>query len=307
MTTAYLTHYHCDKHHMGDEHPESPMRLAAIQDRLIAGQLLDFLRLVEAKPATLEQIIAAHDMDYVNAIFAKAPKKGSVELEPETLMMPHTLEAATHAAGALVQAVDLVMSGEMNNAFCSVRPPGHHAEHDRAMGFCFFNNIAVGAKHALDKHALSRVAIVDFDVHHGNGTEQIFSGDNRVLYASSYQHPFYPYSDPGDSHDNILHMPLEAGSTGEVFRKVYTERLFPALEAFQPELIMISAGFDAHKADPMGQLRLDDNDYTWVTDQLMSVADRHCQGRIVSVLEGGYNLDALGRAAYCHIRSLMGM
>jgi len=307
MTTAYLTHYHCDKHHMGDEHPESPMRLAAIQDRLIAGQLLDFLRLVEAKPATLEQIIAAHDMDYVNAIFAKAPKKGSVELEPETLMMPHTLEAATHAAGALVQAVDLVMSGEMNNAFCSVRPPGHHAEHDRAMGFCFFNNIAVGAKHALDKHALSRVAIVDFDVHHGNGTEQIFSGDERVLYASSYQHPFYPYSDPGDSHDNILHMPLEAGSTGEVFRQMYTERLFPALEAFQPELIMISAGFDAHKADPMGQLRLDDSDYTWVTDQLMAIAGRHCQGRIVSVLEGGYNLDSLGRAAYCHIRSLMGM
>ncbi|SBS27577.1 Histone deacetylase-like amidohydrolase [Marinomonas spartinae] len=307
MTTAYLTHYHCDKHHMGDEHPESPMRLAAIQDRLIAGQLLDFLRWIEAKPATLEQIIAAHDMDYVNAIFAKAPKEGSVELEPETLMMPHTLEAATHAAGALVQAVDLVMGGEMNNAFCSVRPPGHHAEHDRAMGFCFFNNIAVGAKHALDKHALSRVAIVDFDVHHGNGTEQIFSGDDRVLYASSYQHPFYPYSDPGDSHDNILHMPLEAGSTGEVFRQMYTEQLFPALEVFQPELIMISAGFDAHKADPMGQLRLDDSDYTWVTDQLMAVADRHCQGRIVSVLEGGYNLDSLGRAAYCHIRRLMGM
>lgn len=307
MTTAYITHYHCDKHNMGEDHPESPKRLGVIHDRLIAGQLLDYLRHIEAVPATLEQLSAAHDADYVRSIFAKNPAQGHVEIEPETLLMPHTLEAATHAAGAVIQGVDLVMNGKMDNAFCAVRPPGHHAEIDRAMGFCFFNNIAVGAKHALQHYGLKRVAIVDFDVHHGNGTEDIFKSDTSVLYASSYQHPFYPYADPGASHDNILHMPLDAGTGSDVFRSVISDTLLPRLELFQPEIIMISAGFDAHKSDPMGQLRLEDSDFQWITEQLIDVADRHCQGRIVSVLEGGYHLDALGRCAFSHIRSLMKM
>lgn len=307
MTTAYITHYHCEKHHVGMEHPESPERLGAIHDRLIAGQLLDYLRWLQAESATREQLIAAHDEDYVDSIFARAPQEGQIELDPDTLMMPHSLEAALYAAGSVVQAVDLVMTGEVNNAFCSVRPPGHHAERDKAMGFCLFNNVAVGARYAQLCYGLERIAIIDFDVHHGNGTEAIFSGDPAVLYASSYQHPFYPYTDPGKSHDNILHIPLEAGTNSTVFRQAIETQLLPKLAAYEPEFIMISAGFDAHKADPLGQLRLDDADYAWITDELMSVADRYSQGRIVSVLEGGYDLDALGRAAFQHIRSLMRM
>lgn len=307
MTTAYITHFQCDKHNMGADHPESPQRLGAIQNRLINGQLMDFLRHVEAPTATREQLVATHQPDYVDSIFARAPEEGQVELEAETIMMPHTLEASLYAAGAVVKAVDMVMTQQVDNAFCAVRPPGHHAEFDKAMGFCLFNNIAVGARYATAQYDLERVAIVDFDVHHGNGTEDIFKQDQRVLYASSYQHPFYPYSDPGASHDNILHMPLEAGSGSAAFRQVILDQLIPALDDFKPQLIMISAGFDAHKEDPMGQLRLDETDYTWITDQLRAAAERHCGGRIVSVLEGGYNIDALGRAAFCHIRSLMSL
>ncbi|REG84979.1 histone deacetylase family protein [Marinomonas pollencensis] len=307
MTTAYITHNQCDKHDMGAAHPESPKRLGAIRDRLIAGQLLDYLRCIEAQAATRAQLAAAHSVDYVDTIFAKAPEQGQLEVEPETLLMPHTLEAAIHAAGAVVQAVDLVMKGAMDNAFCAVRPPGHHAETDRAMGFCFFNNVAVGAKHAMAHYNLKRIAIIDFDVHHGNGTEAIFNGNESVLYASSYQHPFYPYADPGVSHDNILHMPLAAGSGSEEFRAAMTDVLLPRLALFKPELVMISAGFDAHKSDPMGQLRLEDNDFQWITEQLVEIAEQYCQGRLVSVLEGGYHLDALGRCAFSHIRSLMKM
>lgn len=305
MTTAYITHHYCDRHNMGDDHPESPHRLGAIQDRLINGQLFDFIRCLEAKPATREQLLHAHETDYIDSVFARSPDDGSVELEPDTFMMSHTLEAALYAAGSVVQAVDLVMKGEMDNVFCGVRPPGHHAEYDKAMGFCFFNNIAVGTRHAIHEHGLERVAIVDFDVHHGNGTENIFKSDANVFYGSSYQHPFYPYAEPDMAHDNILHMPLAAGAGSDEFKTVISEQLLPALEAFKPQLLMISAGFDAHKEDPLGQLRLSEADFTWITEALMDVADRHCEGRIVSVLEGGYNIDALGRAVFCHIRSLM--
>lgn len=307
MTTAYITHGYCEKHNMGEDHPESPRRLDVIRDRLIAGQLFDYLRYTEALPATKEQLIAVHDEDYVNSIFSKTPKEGHIEIEPETLLMPHTIDAAIHAAGAVVHGVDLVMGNTIDNAFCAVRPPGHHAEIDRSMGFCFFNNVAVGAQYALQKYGLKRVAIVDFDVHHGNGTEAIFQNSSKVLYASSYQHPFYPYADPGKSHDNIVHMPLSAGSGGDAFRSVITDVLLPRLNAFQPELLIISAGFDAHKCDPMGQLRLENKDFQWITEQLVELAERHCYGRIVSVLEGGYELDVLGRAAFSHIRSLMKM
>ena len=305
MTTAYITHSFCDQHNMGADHPESPYRLGAIQDRLINGQLIDFIHSLDATPATREQLIRTHAEHYVDSIFARAPTEGTLEIEPETLMMPQTLDAALHAAGSVVQAVDLVMKGEMDNVFCGVRPPGHHAEYDKAMGFCFFNNVAVGTRHAINQYGLERVAIVDFDVHHGNGTENIFQSDPKVFYGSSYQHPFYPYSDPGESHDNILHMPLAAGAGSNEFKSIIREQLMPALEVFQPQLIMISAGFDADKEDPMGHLRLSESDFSWITDILMDLAERHCEGRIVSVLEGGYNTDALGRAVFCHIRSLM--
>lgn len=305
MTTAYISHTHCEKHVAGEEHPEAPERIGAIQNRLISGQMADFLRWLDAQPATREQLIATHDTDYVDAIFSRNPIQDRVELDPDTFMMPHTLDAALHAAGSVVQAVNLVMEKKFKNAFCAVRPPGHHAEYDRAMGFCIFNNVAVGARHAINHYGLERVAIVDFDVHHGNGTEHIFRQEPKVLYASSYQHPYYPFSDPGASHDNIIHIPLDAGTASSEFRQAISEQLIPELDRFQPQLLMISAGFDAHKEDPLAQLRLSDQDYTWITEQLMAVAKRHCEEKIVSVLEGGYDLDALGRAAFAHIRCLM--
>ncbi|BFM06412.1 histone deacetylase family protein [Halioxenophilus aromaticivorans] len=307
MPTVYISHNSCEKHIAGEEHPEAPERIGAIQNRLIAGQMADFLRWIDAEPATREQLVATHDPDYVDAIFARAPQQDRVELDSDTFMMPHTLAAALHAAGSVIQAVDFVMAEQFNNAFCAVRPPGHHAEYDRAMGFCIFNNVAVGARHAINHHGLDRVAIVDFDVHHGNGTEHIFRQEPKVLYASSYQHPYYPFSDPGKSHDNMVHMPLSAGSGSAEFRQAIGKHLLPALDAFQPQLLMVSAGFDAHKQDPLAQLRLQDADYAWITDELMQVADRHCGGKLVSVLEGGYDLDALGRAAFAHIRCLMGL
>ncbi|ADZ92789.1 histone deacetylase family protein [Marinomonas mediterranea] len=305
MTTAYLSHYKCEKHKIDPEHPESPFRLGAIQDRLISGQLLDYLTLIDAQAVELEHLYDTHSRNYVDHIISSAPLEGMIELDAETVMTPHSLNAALYAAGAVVQAVDLVMDKKVENAFCAVRPPGHHAEYAKSMGFCFFNNVAVGAQYAITHHGLERIAIVDFDVHHGNGTEDIFQGNRNVLFASSYQHPFYPYSDPGESHDNIIHIPLEAGTNGETFRMAMSNQLLSALDAFRPELIMISAGFDAHKEDSLGQLRLGADDYAWITDQLVVAADKHCDGKIVSVLEGGYHLDALGRAAFQHIRSLM--
>lgn len=307
MTTAYLTHPACEEHKLADDHPESPQRLEAIQNRLIAGQLMDFLRWREADKATLEQLNATHCPDYVASIFSQSPVTGQVALDPETLMMPNTLEATLRASGAVVKAVDMVMQGEVDNAFCAVRPPGHHAEYDQAMGFCVFNNIAVGARYALDTYDLARIAIVDIDCHHGNGTESIFAADARVLYASSYQYPLYPYPDPGASHDNIIHMPLEKGSKGEDFRAAYEADLLPALEAFEPELIFISAGFDALAEDPMGQLRLKEEDIVWVTQKLMDAANRSAQGRVISVLEGGYNTDATGRAVFSHLKVMTGL
>lgn len=305
MSTAYLTHPVCEDHRLGADHPESPERLEAIQNRLISGQLMDFLRWREADLATLEQLNATHDPEYVASIFAKAPLEGHVELDSDTIMMPSTLDAALRAAGSVVKAVDLIMTGEVDHAFCSVRPPGHHAEYDRAMGFCLFNNIAVGARHALNQYGCQRVAIVDFDVHHGNGTEDIFELDTKVLYASSYQSPLFPYPDPGASHDNIIHMPLAKGSKGADFRAAYEAHLFPRLEAFQPELIMISAGFDGLAEDPLGQLQLKESDIIWLTERLVDVADRYSNGRIISVLEGGYNTDALGRAVFQHLKTIM--
>ena len=307
MQTAYITHPLCLKHEMGAYHQESPARIHAIEDQLIASGLMDYLQRHDAPEATREQLLRAHAAGYIDAIAAAAPKQGMVQLDPDTAMNPFSYRAALRAAGAVVLGVDLVMAGKAENVFCNIRPPGHHAERGRAMGFCIFNNVAVGAAHALAAHGLSRVAIADFDVHHGNGTENIFHDEPRVMLCSTFQHPFYPYCGADSGNDHIINVPLAAGTGGEGFREAVTRHWLPALERFRPELLLISAGFDAHRDDDMAMLRLIEADYAWVTEQLKSVAEKHARRRIVSALEGGYELHALGRSALAHLKALGGM
>jgi len=307
MTTAFIHHPDCMLHDMGGQHPESPHRVAAIADHLLATGLLDHLLRSLAPPATREQLLRVHDAEYLDALAAAAPREGIRQIDPDTAMNPHSLSAAVHAAGAVVRATDMVIRGEAENAFCNVRPPGHHACRRRAMGFCFYNNIAVGAAHALVAHGLQRVAIVDFDVHHGNGTEDIFSQDARVMMASTFQHPFYPYSGTQGRSDRMVNIPMEAYSGGQQFRHIVEEIWLPALRGFAPEMIFISAGFDAHRDDDMASLGLLESDYAWVTGQIVELAKRCAHGRIVSALEGGYNLDALARSAGAHVRALCGL
>jgi acetoin utilization deacetylase AcuC-like enzyme len=307
MPTAFITHPDCLKHDMGHGHPESPQRLAAIEDQLIASGIDGHLQRYEAPLASDEQLARVHPPEYLRAIREVAPSAGLVHLDPDTAMNPHSLDAALRAAGAAVCAVDLVVAGKAETAFCSVRPPGHHACRTRPMGFCIFNNVAVAARHALEAHGLARVAIVDFDVHHGNGTEDVFAGDTRVLMVSTFQHPFYPYSGTEDPASNMVNVPLAAGAGSEHFRAAVTRRWLPALDEFRPELMLISAGFDAHIEDDMAMLQLRDADYGWVSEQLKAVADRHARGRVVSMLEGGYALSALGRSVVQHVRVLAGL
>jgi acetoin utilization deacetylase AcuC-like enzyme len=290
---------------MGPYHPECPDRLGAIGDRLIAAGLDAHLERFTAPAATREQLERVHGSGYVDAIEAASPDSGLSYLDPDTALCPDSLAAARHAAGAVVLGVDLVMRGECRTAFCAVRPPGHHAERGRAMGFCVFNNVAVGAAHALAEHGLSRVAIVDFDVHHGNGTEEIFAGDERVLMVGTFQYPLYPYSGVEPLGPNMLNVPLSPGTRGERFREVMQEKLLPAIDAHAPELLLISAGFDAHREDPLANLEFEDDDYAWVTRELVAMAKRHARGRVVSSLEGGYALSALGRSAAEHVRALL--
>ena len=292
---------------MGAGHPERPERLGAIEDQLIASGVLPLLKRFEAPLATDEQLARVHPIEYVNAIREAAPTQGRVHLDPDTAMNPYTLNAALRAAGAAVLATDLVMEDKFSSVFCSVRPPGHHACRVRPMGFCIFNNVAVAARHAIEAHGLERVAIIDFDVHHGNGTEDIFEGDERVLMASIFQHPFYPYSGTDDPASNMVNVPLAAGSGSREFRQAVSEAWLPALNEFKPELIIFSAGFDAHVEDEMAMLRFTDADYGWVTRQVKAVAERHAGGRMVSMLEGGYALSALGRSATQHIKVLAGL
>lgn len=307
MQTAYISHPLCLKHDMGAHHPECPARIHAIEDQLIASGLFGYLQHHQAPEVTREQLLRVHAAGYLDEIFAASPKEGLVALDGDTLMNPFTYPAALRAAGAVVMAVDLVMAGLVENAFCNIRPPGHHAERGRAMGFCIFNNIAVGTAHAMAQHGLKRVAIVDFDVHHGNGTEEIFAADQRVMLCSTFQHPFYPYSGAESRSDRIINVPLKAGASGMEFRSAVTEHWLPALERFKPELIMVSAGFDAHREDDMSSLGLVEADYAWVTEQIQDIAVRHAGGRIVSALEGGYELHALGRSATAHIKQLSGL
>ncbi len=304
MRTAFVRHRDCALHDMGAHHPESPARLAAIDDFLLATGLSQHLVEVDAPLADRSALTRVHTPEYVDMIEATAPSHGIVHLDPDTAMCPHTHQAARRAAGAVVHAVDLVLGGAAENAFCSVRPPGHHAERDRAMGFCFFNNIAIGAAHALEAHGLSRVAVVDFDVHHGNGTEHIFANDERVMMVSTFQHPFYPYSGIDGRSERMVNRPLSAYSGGREFREIVELAWIPALDRFQPQLIFVSAGFDAHRDDDMAMLNLLDDDYAWVTHKIKTVAERHANGRIVSSLEGGYNLHVLARCVALHLRVL---
>jgi acetoin utilization deacetylase AcuC-like enzyme len=306
MTIAYITHPACRLHDMGDEHPESPARLEAIEDQLLTSGLEFAIRRHDAPAVTREQLQRVHDPRYLDDIFALTPTSGLYWLDADTAMNPHTVEAARHAAGAVVYAVDLVLGGEVESAFCAVRPPGHHAERAAAMGFCFFNNVAVGAAHALAQYGLQRIAIVDFDVHHGNGTEDIFRDDARVLFCSSFQHPLYPYSATDLTGTHQVKTPLVAGTGSQAFRKRIREEWLGALDAFRPELVLVSAGFDAHWQDEVADLNLTEQDYGWITTELHQLAARHARGRLISVLEGGYSLPGLARSVGAHLNALLG-
>jgi len=305
MTIAYITHPACHLHQMGDAHPESPARLSVIEDRLIETGFEFALRRYDSPAATREQLARVHEPSYVERIFALAPARDLVWIDPDTAMNPHSLEAALHAAGAVVQAVDLVLGGEVSSAFCGVRPPGHHAERAAAMGCCLFNNVAVGVAHALNRHDLQRIAILDFDVHHGNGTEAMFREEARVLFCSSFQHPLYPFADVAATSDRLVKTPLDAGAGSRSFRLAVGDAWLSALEAFRPQLIFISAGFDAHWQDEVSDLNLTEHDYAWITREIKAIADTHAQGRIISVLEGGYALQALARSVLAHLSALL--
>jgi len=309
MATGYFSHPDCLAHDMGAGHPECAQRIHAIEDQLRAHGLDAFLIPGEVPLASNDDLALAHDLNYVlhldDFLQHLEPSGDTRALDPDTWACPGTRSAAWRAAGAAVAATDAVLDGKLDNAFCAVRPPGHHALHNQTMGFCFFNNVAVAARHALDRRGLQRVAIVDFDVHHGNGTEDIMAGDDRVLMVGLFQHPFYPYSGADCRAGNMVNVPVPARSDGKLVRDVIESYWLYRLEDFQPEMIFISAGFDAHREDDMGGLGLVEADYVWITEKIMDVARRHAQGRIVSCLEGGYHLSALGRSVAAHVKTLV--
>ena len=305
MRTVLLTHPDCVLHEMGAGHPESPQRLRAILAAIEKAGLAGQLDRREAPEATREQLERVHESAHVDFVFESAPDKGYAYLDPDTSMNARSLSAALHAAGAVVAATDAVMSGEAKRAFCAVRPPGHHATRDRPMGFCLFNNVAIGAAHAIAAHGLERVAVLDFDVHHGNGTEDAFHENPHVMLCSTFQHPYYPYSGAESGNDHIINVPLPAMTDGRGFRAAVERTWLPALADYKPQLVFVSAGFDAHRDDPLAYLKLDDEDYRWVTEQLVEVAERDAGGRVVSTLEGGYNTEALGRCVVEHLRAMM--
>jgi acetoin utilization deacetylase AcuC-like enzyme len=306
MTTFLFTHPDCFDHDTGGGHPESPARLRAVLDALSDDRFAALVRR-EAPLADREIVALAHPRSYVDAVLAAVPADGFVSLDPDTVVSPGSGEAALRAAGASIAAVDAVLTGDAKNAFCAVRPPGHHAEPARAMGFCLFNGVVVAAKHAMARHGLSRVAIVDFDVHHGNGTQTAAEADAALFYGSSHQYPFYPGTGAAGEtgQGNVLNLPVPAGASGAALVALYAQQMIPALDKFRPELLIISAGFDAHRDDPLGGLLLVEADFVTLTEQLLASAARLCDGRVVSVLEGGYDLAALGRSAAAHVDVLM--
>ena len=305
--TLLVTHPGCINHETGRYHPECPERLLSIL-RALDGEAFRSLDRREAPLAEPAQLMRVHSQAHVDRILAAIPTRGLEAIDADTILSPGSGEAALRAAGAVVLAVDAVASGQANNAFCAVRPPGHHAEPGQAMGFCLFNNVAVGALHARAQHGLHRIAVMDFDVHHGNGTEAMFCNDPGLLYVSTHQWPLYPGTGAADmrgAHGNVLNIPLPEGTASAAFRAAMAERVLPEIEAFQPDLLMISAGFDAHQNDPLGGLQLTEEDFTWSTQELCATAARVCGARVVSVLEGGYNIDALVASTVAHVLALM--
>jgi acetoin utilization deacetylase AcuC-like enzyme len=307
MTTAYITHPSSLLHDMGPWHPERPQRISAINDHLLMRGMLDIMTPYTAPAATREQLGRVHDWGYLAELEAAVPLDGYHAVDPDTSMNSHSLVAAQHAAGAAILAAELVTSGEVENAFCNIRPPGHHATRHAAMGFCFYNNVAVGIAHALATCGVQRVALIDFDVHHGNGSEDIFAGDDRVLMVSTFQRGLYPFTGDDPSAPNMQNVGLEARSGSKGMREAVEHRWIPVLDAFKPELIFISAGFDAHRDDDMGRLGWVDDGYAWITRHIVQVANHHCGGRIVSMLEGGYELSALARSVCAHLRVMTGV
>jgi acetoin utilization deacetylase AcuC-like enzyme len=291
------------KHEMGRHHPECPERIAAIEDQLIQSRLDAHLKRIDPPLASEADIARVHSEDHLAFVKSKAPSSGYSMIDGDTIMNPATWTVSLRAAGAAIAAVDAVMQGEVNNAFCAIRPPGHHAEPHRSMGFCVFNNVAIATRYAIETYGLDRVAVIDFDVHHGNGTEAAFINDPHVLMCSFFQHPFYPYSGL-DGGDNMVNVPLPASTNGKVVREMISQTWIPRLHEFKPQLIIISAGFDAHREDDLGQMGLVEDDYVWMTKQLMEIANQYCEGKIVSCLEGGYNLSALGRSVVAHLKTL---
>ena len=312
MTTAFFSHPDCRRHDMGPGHPEQPARLDAIEDHFLATGLADLLvRHDDAAPARLQDLAHAHATNYLSELdetFARVAAEGAlVSVDPDTAACPQTRQAALRAAGTAVAATDLVIDGHAENAFCAIRPPGHHATRDAAMGFCFYNNVAIAARHALDVRGLQRVAIVDFDVHHGNGTEDIIANDDRMLMVSFFQDQLYPFTGNVPTGVNMLNVPVPAYTKGDQVREIVEYQWLPLLDKFRPEMIFISAGFDAHRDDDLGRMGLVEADYEWITARILAVAAKHAQGRVVSCLEGGYNLGALARSAAAHVRVLAGV
>jgi acetoin utilization deacetylase AcuC-like enzyme len=308
MTTLFLIHPSYFDHNTGPGHPERPDRIRLITEALSHERFAALIR-ADAPGIDRAAILRIHPAHYVGVIEAAAPARGRVHLDPDTVMSAQSFDAIAHCVGAATAAVDEVMRGGAKNAFVALRPPGHHAGIASPMGFCFFNNAAIAARHAQAAHGAERVAIVDFDVHHGNGTQQIFWSDPSVLYASTHQMPLFPGTGARDErgeHDNIINAPLSAGDDGAVFREAMETRLLPRINSFCPDMVVISAGFDAHRRDPLGGLNLVETDFAWVTARLMEIAGRHANGRIVSVLEGGYHLEGLARSAAAHVETLMG-
>jgi acetoin utilization deacetylase AcuC-like enzyme len=306
MTTAFITHGDCLRHVNPPGHPERHERLEAVCAALEAEEFAYLVR-VDAPLVTDEQVLRVHPAAYLDRLKSRSPAQGYAPIDGDTFMMPETLNAARRAAGAVVQAVDMVMSGEVGNAFCAIRPPGHHAETATAMGFCFFGNVVVGARHAMAVHGIERVAILDWDVHHGNGTQDLVWDDPRILFCSTHQMPLYPGTGAADeigAHGQVINVPLPPGASGGVFRAGMLGRVLPAIEAHDPQLIMISAGFDAHARDPLANLNLTEADFAWATTQLCSLAHQHCRGRLVSTLEGGYDLSSLASSVTTHVRVL---
>lgn len=309
MATLFLSHHDCIEHDTGDYHPECADRLRGIL-RLLESEDFMLLHREEAPHADHRQLLRVHPLSYIESILDKVPHDGHHSIDGDTILSPYTGEAALRAAGGVCAAVDALGKGEARNAFVAVRPPGHHAERSQAMGFCFFNNVAVGAYHAREAYGYQRVAVVDWDVHHGNGTQHIFWDDPDAFYASTHQAPLFPGTGEAHergAHNNIVNCPLPAGADGEAFQAAMTDKILPALRDFAPDILFISAGFDGHARDPMANMRLNVADYVWATEELLKVADEHCQRRLVSVLEGGYDIVALSACVAAHVRKLMGI